>query len=581
MWLGDDFKEQIRSSVSILDVVGGYVALKKRGVNHIGLCPFHNEKTPSFNVNESLQIFKCFGCGEGGDVFTFISRIEGLEFREAVEWLAQRAGIPIPRGEGAQKEASQRRALLELMKWADESFQRNLGQSPESQEYLHNRGIKEKMVSDFGLGFAPPGNRLLRQLDSSGFSRQDALACGLIKEGEAGQVYDNFRNRLIFPIRDLTGSTLAFGGRILGEGIPKYLNSPDTPLYKKSKNLYGLWLGRGEIRRREFAILVEGYFDCIVPHQFGFGNVIASLGTSLTQEQARMIRRYSSRIIINYDGDEAGIAATLRAIETLLREDFEINVLQLPSDVDPDTFLREEGPEQYAELLKNSQRALDFAFNQLLSRQSDLRSPRGKREVVDGILPFLQAIPDKIERSVHVSRIASRIDLEPELLIQEMRRSVRRTRAQRTPARRTLLMQPTPSELNLLAAAVDPVRQEFLDEVDFELLEGLVTEPIFVEIQELRKRNRDISILYLRDRLDDPALRDMLESVAVRSGDFAVSQDEFRASLQALRKKQIERRIQRIQEQIQSAESKGGSFEELAELLARMADLRRRLELEL
>ena len=581
MWFEEEFVELVRSSVSLLDVAGGYVALKKRGVNHIGLCPFHREKTPSFNVNEGRQIFKCFGCGEGGDVFSFISRIEGLDFAESVEWAAQRAGLPLPSGGPSAQETSRRRKFLELMAWADRCFRNQLENSPSSLEYLKRRGINAETIEAFGLGFARPGNCLLRELDKEGLSRRDALICGLVKEGKGGELYDNFRDRVVFPIRDLTGATIAFGGRVLGDGIPKYLNSPDTPLYKKSKNLYGLWLSRDSIRRTDFAILVEGYFDCIVPYQFGFTNVVASLGTSLTHDQARMIRRYSARVVINYDADRAGIAASMRAVETLIKEDFMINVLQLPAEIDPDTFLRDEGSEAYANRLRESQKALDFILSRLLSDQKDLNSPRAKRAIVDGILPFLLTIPDKIERSEQISRIASRIQLEPDLLIQEMRRVSSRTRNQSLSLNPPALMRPTPSELNLLTVALDPERQAFLDEIELDLLRGLVTEPIFVEIAELRKRNSEISILYLRDRLQDPALKDMLESVAIRTAQIEISGEDVRASIQALRKKQIERQIQQIQEQIQRAESAEGDCENLSDLLIKKAELRRQLELDL
>jgi len=581
MWFEQEFVEQIRSSVSILDVAGGYVALKKRGVNHIGLCPFHREKTPSFNVNEGKQIFKCFGCGEGGDVFSFISRIEGLDFSESVEWAAQRAGIALPIGGPSVQETSRRRKFLELMAWADHFFRKQLEQSLTTQEYLKNREISKLTIEAFGVGFAQPGNHLLRELEKAGFSRRDALICGLVKEGKGGELYDNFRNRVMFPIRDLTGATIAFGGRVLGDGIPKYLNSPDTPLYKKSKNLYGLWLSRDSIRHSDFAILVEGYFDCIVPYQFGFTNVVASLGTSLTSDQARMIRRYSSRVVINYDADRAGIAAAMRAVETLIKEDFQINILQLPAEIDPDTFLRDEGSEAYADRLRESKKALDFILAQLLKDQKDLNSPRAKREIVDGILPFLVTIPDKIERSEQISRIASRIQLEPDLLIQEMRRLSGRKRAQSLTLNPPALMRPTASELNLLAMALDPEKQAFLDEFEIDLMQGLVTEPIFVEITELKKRNSKISVLYLRDRLQDPALKDLLESVAIRTSEFAISDEDIRASIQALRRKQVERLIQQIQGQIQKADSAGVECENLTDLLTRKAALRRQLELDL
>ncbi|MEJ2082740.1 MAG: DNA primase, partial [Acidobacteriota bacterium] len=267
------FIERVRMSVNIVDLVGGYVRLRKQGQNHSALCPFHQEKTPSFSVSESRQIFKCFGCGVGGDVFAFVQQIEHLTFPEAVTFLAERSGIPLPANPAESSgENVERMRLLEIMRLADEFYREQLPRSSDAQDYLARRKITSETISRFGLGFAPPGSQIRDHLSSHGFSLAELEKCGLVARGEGGSCYDKFRSRVTFPIQNLGGQTIAFGGRILGDGVPKYLNSPETPLYSKGRNLYGLLAAREAIRRSGFAILVEGYFDCVVPSQCGVAN---------------------------------------------------------------------------------------------------------------------------------------------------------------------------------------------------------------------------------------------------------------------------------------------------------------------
>ncbi len=585
MRFDDNFIEQVRSSVSIVDLVSHYVSLKKSGQNHSGLCPFHNERTPSFLVSESKQIFKCFGCGEGGDAFKFLMLVEGLSFPDAIEQLAERCGIPLPRQTpGDDRRTDQRRRLLEVMDRAADQFRRWLHE-PEGRgalDYLLNRGTDARTIQALGLGYAPLGNRLRLALRREGVTDPELAACGLAKESERGERYDRFRNRVMFPIRDLTGKTIAFGGRILDDGQPKYLNSPETPLYNKSSHLYGLDLSREEIRRRGFAILVEGYFDFLSPYQYGFPNVVASLGTSLTEPQVRLLGRYTRHVIINYDPDTAGMTAANRSIELFLRHSFRVNIVQLPEGLDPDSFLRRQGVEAYQERLKASQPFMDFSLARLIAAQRDPESPRGRQEIVNGILPLLLIVPDKIERSLYVSRISSRIGVEERLIRAELRQMSRRSRERSRPAEFLMRHEATPSERVLLAAVLDPtIAKRFLPLLEIELFEGLATQSIFEKVLELRELKREISILALRDMLEKRHDLHLVEEVGFQTTEL-LSEEGARESIRALQKKQDERLSRKIQEELTKAGDAGDPSERVRELIARKEALvKRKMELDL
>ena len=429
MRFDDTFIDQVRNGISIVDLVGGYVRLQKKGKDYGALCPFHSEKTPSFTVSEAKQIFYCFGCGTGGDVFKFIMLMENLTFPESIHQLAESQGIPLPQStKKSEAESVRRQRLLKILEMATHFFCQRLEGKNAALAYLKDRQITQETIHQFSIGYAPAGQHLLQELTGQGFDVEEVLACGLIKEGNSGQYYDKFRNRIMFPIHDLSGKTIAFGGRMLGDGIPKYLNSPETALYSKSRNLYPLDMTRNEIRKRDFAIIVEGYFDCIIPFRFGIRNVVASLGTSLTESQVKVLGRYTRNVVTNYDPDSAGTAATLRSIDLFLEQGFRVNVLQLPTGEDPDVFLRKQGTEAYREKLKSSQSYLDFVLSQVMSQQRDSFSPKGKQEVISQILPYLVKIPNAIERAEYVARIASRLQLDESLILLEMRKMPARKR---------------------------------------------------------------------------------------------------------------------------------------------------------
>ncbi len=578
MQFNDAFIDQLRSSVSIVDLISGYVGLKKSGKDYAALCPFHQEKTPSFMVSESKQIFKCFGCGVGGDIFEFVMLIENFGFPESIQYLAERHGIPIPQASQPSAKDKQPARLAKIMETAVQFFQQFLKEKKEALDYLSGRQISEETIQQFGIGYAPPGRRILDQLKTQGMSEEEATACGLVREDDSGRHYDKFRNRIMFPIRNLSGRAIAFGGRILGDGVPKYLNSPDTVLYKKSKNLYPLSVTRDEIRRRDFAILVEGYFDCVVPFQFGVRNMVASLGTSLTEDQVKILGRYTRNVVVNFDPDSAGTAAAMRSLDLFLAEGFRVNVLQLPGGTDPDTFIRTEGRQVYLERVKSSQPYLEFALSQFIDSQRDPFGPKGKQEIVLQILPYLSKIPNQVERAEYVSRVAARLQLDENLILLEMRKMPSRTGW--TPELKfpRLIDQITPAENALLTALLDEEWTTLaLQQLDPILFEGLRTQEIFEKAFRLNQQEEKVDPIRLRNLVTDEDDRSLLESLALSSPNPPLSEEVIRSSVLALRKKQYQRLSHQIQEKIKAAEKEDSQSGRIDELLVEKEEIRRKI----
>ena len=582
MRFDDTFIDQVRNSISIVDLVGGYVRLQKKGKDYGALCPFHNEKTPSFMVSEAKQIFKCFGCGAGGDVFKFIMLMENLTFPESIHQLAESQGIPLPQStKKSEAESVRRQRLLKILEMATHFFCQRLEGKNAARAYLKDRQITQETIHQFSIGYAPTGQHLLQELTGQGFDVEEVLACGLIKEGNSGQYYDKFRNRIMFPIHDLSGKTIAFGGRMLGDGIPKYLNSPETALYSKSRNLYPLDLTRNEIRKRDFAIIVEGYFDCIIPFRFGIRNVVASLGTSLTESQVKVLGRYTRNVVTNYDPDSAGTAATLRSIDLFLEQGFRVNVLQLPTGEDPDVFLRKQGTEAYRKKLKSSQSYLDFVLSQVMSQQRDSFSPKGKQEVISQILPYLVKIPNAIERAEYVARIASRLQLDESLILLEMRKMPARKRETPRFDYSVPVEQGTRAENILLIAMLEEKwAASTSQQLEPELFEGLRTENIFQGIFQLKEQATEITTIRLRQLISEERDRNLIEGMALRAADFPLSEEIIRSSVQKLRRMKDEHRSRQLQEEIKAEEKENSNSDKIDELLVKKENLRRKIEKE-
>lgn len=410
-----DVVERIRERADIVEVISDYVRLKPSGRNFKGLCPFHREKTPSFVVSPEKQLFHCFGCGAGGNVFTFLMRYEHMSFQEAVKALAQRYGIEVPE----VRTGSRREGYLQVNRLALRYFRERLLHPREgrpARDYLLGRGIEPKMWETYSLGYAPPGWEGLKAfLQAQGARLEDAEEVGLLIKGTKG-LYDRFRSRLIFPIEDQRGRVLGFGGRILGEGEPKYLNSPDSPIYHKGEVLYGMRPARDYIIGEKEAIVVEGYFDVLSLAQNGVRNVVAPLGTALTVHQLRLLKPLVEKVILLFDGDEAGKKAALRGVEALVEEGMEGEVVILPPGEDPDSFIRTRGRE---ELLRDRRPALNFYLEELI-KGFDLDSPEGRFKAAGAVVSFLQRIDDPMRRRFYARYASEALGIEEEMLLSRM-----------------------------------------------------------------------------------------------------------------------------------------------------------------
>lgn len=422
----ENFINELTERNDIVEVVSSYVRLsKKSGSNLFGLCPFHSEKTPSFSVSPDKQIYHCFGCGKGGGVINFIMEIENLSFPEAVEFLAKRAGMPLPE-ETNDRESRRRARMLELNKAAARFFYEQLstvaGQA--ACDYMRKRQLRPATARNFGIGFAPDSwNSLTEAMKAKGFTEKELAEAGLVRHGKNGGVYDTFRNRLMFPVIDVRGNVIGFSGRILGDGEPKYMNSPETLVFNKSRNLFALNLAKKS--KCGYIILSEGNIDVASLHQAGFDSAVASLGTSLTPEQARLISRYTDQVVIAYDNDGAGIKAAQRAIGILEKLDLKVKVLRLEGAKDPDEFIKLKGPEAFRKLLEGSEDQIDYRLR-AVTEKYDLSSDGDKVAFLKEATELVARLPGPVERQVYAMRVASMAGVPESVVADEARRRRKR-----------------------------------------------------------------------------------------------------------------------------------------------------------
>jgi DNA primase len=425
------FIEDLRLQADIVQVIQEYVPLKRVGTTYKGLCPFHSERTPSFHVNPGKGFFHCFGCGLGGDVFKFLELHEKVGFQEAVRMLAQKFGVALPElsegdGESVHADARGREALLKIHEVAAEYFRSQLASTAgvRARQHLHDRGLTKQTIDQLGLGFAPPSRGDLRdRLLKQGFSIGLLLQSGLVQQREGGETLDRFRNRLIVPIVRETGSVVAFGGRALDSGqAPKYLNSPETPIYSKGRTLYGLNLTKLPIRKLGYAVLVEGYFDFAQVFQTQTSPVVASCGTALTLQQARLLRRFTSKVILSYDPDAAGQQAVTKSSDLLVAEGFDVNVAATDAGQDPDLFIRRRGADQYRERLRTSRPYLEYLMDQAASGL-DFGQDENRRQFLAKMLAVAARIPDPAARDQFGDRIAHRAQITEGVVRAEIRKA--------------------------------------------------------------------------------------------------------------------------------------------------------------
>ena len=399
----DAVKEEIRSRVGVLDVVSEYVTLKRAGKSHKGLCPFHSEKTPSFNVNEDFQTWHCFGCGEHGDVFTFLMKIENLTFPEALEKLAKRAGVTLEPTQGG--EVSRKEVLARINSMAAGYYTDLLRKNTAALDYLHQRGLADSTIEQYKLGYAAPEwDGFMKYFAAKGGKAKDAIEAGLIASNEEGRVYDRLRHRVIFPIFDIQERIIGFGGRAFGDDQPKYLNSPETPLFSKTRSLYGLSSARKSITETDGAIVVEGYMDVIAAHQSGFLNCVATLGTALTQEHIKILMRYSRKVVLAYDSDSAGMKAALRSAAMFYEADCDVRIARLPAGDDPDSLLRKGKVAEFSAAMSNALPIVDYRLA-ILRDQFDLSTIEGRTELLKEAAKILAEIPSAVEREKYIRMI--------------------------------------------------------------------------------------------------------------------------------------------------------------------------------
>jgi DNA primase len=580
------FADRVKQQADIVRVVGEYVRLKKSGQNFLGLCPFHSEKTPSFAVHPVKQIYHCFGCGVGGDVFQFVMEMEKCSFPEAVRTVAEKCGIPVPkpraRSPEEKREQSIRAGLMEIHREAAAFFVQQLSATAEgkaAQAYLEDRGLDRQTIERFGIGYAPAaGDALYRHLKPK-FAEKLLEASGLFARAEGGRLYDRFRRRIIFPIANESGRVIAFGGRALGDEMPKYLNSPETPIYSKSNVLYHLDRAKQEIRQQDFAILVEGYMDTIAVARAGFGNVVASCGTSLAEAQVKLLGRFTRRVVVNYDPDAAGQAATERSLVLLLEQGFDVRVLELPRVgdrvADPDLFIRERGADAYRRALAAAPAFVEYLIQRTRSlHAAGLNTPESKLQAMNYLLPYIQRIPNRLLRSEWATRIASELRIEEPVLREALRRAAAERRSEVQARPELLGAGPKPAERRLiqLLSEAEGFRQKLAQEIAAgELHRGLVTEKIFEALLPACLEGEAPDANAVAAALEEADRRLLFAILFEPAAEPAWAEAE--SCLSVLRRRKIEAELARVQQAIEA----NPSDEELRVLLARKQELRQRL----
>ncbi len=577
------FIDELKNRADLIRIIEPYTPLKKKGANWMGCCPFHQEKTPSFSVNPSKGFYKCFGCGKGGSAFNFVMEIEGLNFPEAIKRVAEISGVPLPEPIDDKKYEQNKKRRQEKKKIADEVIDLNKialefwenhlqdtnSHSKSAAEYLENRGISVETQKTFHIGFAPDSwDTILNLLKEKGADEKLIELSGLVsKNEEKNRIYDRFRGRIMFPVLDINGNPVAFGARILDKGEPKYLNSPETPAYIKGEHLYGLFQNKEEIRKKKFVILVEGYLDLIALYQFDVRNTAASLGTAFTSEQSKLLGRFARKVVVNYDGDKAGVKAARRAIEPLLAEDFEIKILILPDGKDPDDFIRAYGAESYNNLRGQAFPFLQFVLEETV-RERNLALPRAKAEAIEEILPVLSSVRNPINKRESFDQTMSFLRVEDQILRRDLWKSVKlggrlETETVRQQVARATRARMTVAEQRLLELLIydrelrDAILPQ-LEETDYEMLAtAAVFRALFVIHQNgLEVTNQNLLELTKDDETASDFIPVLLMSEPAREADEAIDHVLIEAEncVAALRTMAISNRILDISQELILAE---------------------------
>ncbi len=600
-YIDDNIIEKLRDQMDIVQVISDYLHLKKAGANYKGLCPFHNEKTPSFVVSPEKQIYHCFGCGEGGNVFSFVMKLENFSFPEAVRQLAEKHGIRIPatRRAHAQKEkADTIEQLYYINLAAAKYYHRILTEMPQGEparEYLKNRNVSEKTISKFLLGFAPfAWDLLVRQLRSQGFPLELVARSTLIKERSSDKgYYDTFRSRIIFPIQNVRGKIVAFGGRLINSDdtqSPKYLNSSESPIYEKGANLYGLNSSSEQIRKQKNAIIVEGYMDLITAHQAGIGNVVATLGTALTRRQAKLLKRFTPQVTLVFDADAAGRAAAERGHAIFLEEGLQVKAASLPSGSDPDSFIRQQGPEAFISEITDAKPLMEFIIDNAI-KEHDTSDIQGKVDCVNSVLPFLARIDNSVERREYAQLLSERASAPEEDILSELRRSGL-SRKKRTPsldknlaAAKAEKNEYTNAEKELLPLLLHQkkILEKYAQRLKPAIFKQEEHRQVLEALLELSDKEENLNLAKLIDMLESDEAKHLVSSIMMQKIDLDDWQRAAADCIKLLEERAAEPGVSTVEKlnkatlELKEAERKG---ENIGPLLKKLQDLRSRLQSE-
>lgn len=526
MYYSDEIIEKIREQSDIISIISEYTALTRKGSSHVGLCPFHNEKTPSFSVSDDKQMYYCFGCGAGGNVFTFVMQKENMTFPEAVQFLAEKAHIDL---DGMEKQyddggrANKKALFLEIYKKAARYYYYSLNQreNEHALNYFYQRGISQEVIKHFGLGYAPADyNIFYRMMKQEGYEDEDLVESGLfIKSKSKGVVFDRFSDRVMFPIFNINKKVVAFGGRILGEGQPKYLNSPESLLFDKSRTLYGLHIARQE--KHPYYILVEGYMDVIAMHVAGFTQTVASLGTAFTEGHARLLKRHTEQVVILYDSDGAGKKAALRAIPILRSQGIQVKVLQLEDSKDPDEFLKKHGADEMRKLLEEAESHVWFRIKEIES-QYHLDLPDERVKFLQEIAKLLRNLESSIEQNIYTKEIAMKYQVSLDALEAEIKKYF--------VAKQNIPVKQAPQVKEQLGTGTIPMQLEFLcavynypniysyiaSYIEADLFEeGLIRE-LAAALLKARSEGREVDASYFNNRYTDVKEQKIISTVFMK-----------------------------------------------------------------
>lgn len=580
----EQFILDLRHRTDIVDIIRDYVPLKKQGQNFIGICPFHAEKTPSFIVSPHKQIFHCFGCGKGGNVFSFLMEKNGLAFTEAVEVLANRYGLALPKKDLSPetiKRDTLRKRWFHINELAAKFYHRTLlGPAGEKAlAYLRGRGLLPETIKKFNLGYATQDwEQLIRYLSEQGITAEELLEIGLASRTERGTQVDRFRQRVMFPITDDAGRCVGFGGRVLDDSLPKYLNSPETPLFSKGRQLYGLHLAKAEIRLRDQAVIMEGYMDVITAHQQGITNTVGALGTALTAEQARLLMRHTYNIAICFDSDPAGQEAAMRGLDVLQQLGSQVSVVVIPEGKDPDEYIKKVGGQGFAQLVKGAYPLLEYKFLKL-AEKTDTSTAQGKTKVIQSLIPDIQKVLSPVARQSFIQMISDRLMIPDTTIHAEIRKRAAEASGQEReqkarPSGLNNYSALSKAERTMLRLVLE--RPELLAEVEKKGGQELFNEPILKEIYQgnyvIRQAGHNIKADDLISLFDKVEIQQLISQILLEEEISQEGERLFKDCLTILRIEYLNKKINEKSNQMSQSE-KVGEVSKAVEIMTQIQEL--------